>query len=63
MAKIRAGKVKPKAYFGDDAEANELYHAYKAAKKLEWKRKKDMRWKLAAAAGASRFLLVAKPQR
>lgn len=34
MAKIRAGKVKPKAYFGDDAEANELYHAYKAAKEV-----------------------------
>lgn len=63
MAKVKAGKVKTKKYFGEDQEANLVLHAYKAAKKLEWQRKKDSRWQLAAAAGADRFLLIAKPQR
>lgn len=62
MAKVRAGKVAPKNILGD-VEADEILHAYKAAKKLDWQRKKDTRWQLAAAAGADRFLLIAKPQR
>ena len=63
MAKVRAGKVKPKDVFDGDAESNELYHAYKAAKKLDWRRKNDSRWQLAAAAGETRFLLIGKPVR
>lgn len=63
MPKVRAGKVVTKKYFGEDHEANLVLHAYKATKKLEWQRKKDTRWQLAAAAGADRFLLIAKPQR
>ena len=63
MAKLKAGKVVPKKIFGDDAEANTLYHEYKAAKRIKWKRENDSRWQLAAAAGADKFLLIGKPAR
>lgn len=62
MTKLKAGKVVPKKLF-DDPEADGLIHAYKAARKLEWQRNNDLRWQLAAAAGADRHLLIAKPQR
>lgn len=62
MAKVRAGKVAPKNILGD-VEADEILHAYKAAKKINYMRKHSDRWKLAAASSVDRFLLIGQPAR
>lgn len=57
MSKARAGKIFPRVIYPDDVHANELLHAYKAAKRLAIA-KKDRRWKLAKEAVTNRRMLI-----
>lgn len=51
----KAGKVPMKERFGS-FEADLLLHRYYAKKKLDKQRRKDRRWKLAAASATDRVL-------
>jgi hypothetical protein len=58
MAKLKAGKIFPKRLYGD-ADASDLLHGYKAARKLA-RAKKRTDWQLAAATATDRRLIIGR---
>jgi hypothetical protein len=58
MARLKAGKIYPKMVYGD-AEASDLLHQYKAARKLARARKRSD-WQLAQATALDRRLIIGR---